>query len=143
MNEQLRLYRVSIDFTQLVLSIQHVKTVHGCSPIEADGTQITHLELVPPGPKTRNREPTPPFILAAFSRVPDHFSDAQIQEEPVSVLARWELGTLKPVLHPTFAQLVSKRSNPAPVADLPVYTFLFDIGKATDKSTRQKLTSRE
>lgn len=121
MDEQLRLYRISIDFTQLVINVQHVKTVHDCASQEVDSTQITHLELVPPGPETRNREPTSPFILAAFSRVPDKFHDTQIQEEPVSILARWELGALQPMLHPTFAQLVSKKSNIAPIVDLPVW----------------------
>ncbi len=119
-NEQLRLYRVSIDFSNLVFNVHHVKTVHDCSPLEIDSARITHLELVPPGPETRNREPTSPFILAAFSGVPDQFQDSQIQEEPVSILARWELGILKPLLHPTFAQLVSKKSNIIPVVDLPV-----------------------
>jgi hypothetical protein len=123
MDEQLRLYRISIDFSQLVFNVQHIETVHDCSSLEVDSARITHLELVPPGPETRNREPTSPFILAAFSRVPDQFHDTQIQEEPVSLLARWELGVLKPMLHPTFAQLVSKKSNIAPIVDLPVWVF--------------------
>ena len=120
MDEQLRLYRISIDFPQLVLTVEHVGTIPDCSPFELDNAQITHLELVPPGPETRNREPTSPFILAAFSRVPDQFNDTQIQEEPVSVLARWELVTSKRTLHPVFIQLHSKKSNTAPVVDLPV-----------------------
>ena len=95
-------------------------TIPDCSPFEVDNAQITHLELVPPGPETRNREPTSPFVFAVFSRIPDQFSDTQIQEEPVSVMARWELGTVKPTLHPVFMQLHSRKSNVAPVVDLPV-----------------------
>ena len=104
----------------MVLSVDHVGTVPDCSPFEVDNAHITHLELVPPGPETRHREPTSPFILAAFSRVPDQFHDTQIQEEPVSVLARWDFSTFKPVLHPVFIQLHSRKSNVAPVVDLPV-----------------------
>lgn len=130
MDKQLRLYRVGIDFQQLVFNIQHLKTVNDCSPLDQESNsslmsrkmfcQMSHLELIAPGPETRNRKPTSPFALAVFSYVPDHSQNSVIREEPFSVLARWELHVAKAKLHPSFEQLTSKRPNVSSPGELPV-----------------------
>lgn len=156
MDRQLRLYRVSVDFSQLSLNVQHLKTVNDCSPFEVDSgdshesfssyAQITHLELIPPGPETRNRGPTSPFILAAFSYVPDQYHVTQMSEEPFSILARWELGSHVPTLHPSFAQLTSKKSNAPPVTGFSVCLgseyLIKDESMIADTYSSQKPTSR-
>lgn len=125
-DKQLRLYRVGIDFQQLVFNIQHLKTINDCSPIGQENISasmtrkmsLSQLELIAPGPD-RTRGTTSPLALAVFSYIPDHSQDDAIREEPFSILARWELHGAKPKLHPSFEQLTSKRPNLSP-GELPV-----------------------
>lgn len=128
-DKQLRLYRVSIDFQQFVFNIQHLKTINDCFPMDQESNnllmsrkmscQMSHLELIAPGPEIRNRAPTAPFVLAVFSYVPDHSQDDAIRE-PFSILSRWELHGAKAKLHPSFEQLTSKRPNVSSTGELPV-----------------------
>ncbi|MCJ1266503.1 mediator complex subunit [Lobaria immixta] len=128
-DKQLRLYRVGIDCQQLVFNIQHLKTINDCSPMDQEGNsslmsrkmscQMSHLELIPPGPEMRTRGPTSPFALAVFSYVPDHSHDDSVREEPFSILARWEFHGAKTKLHPSFEQLTSKRPNFSSPGELP------------------------
>lgn len=129
-DKQLRLYRVGIEFQQLVFNIQHLKTISDCSPMDQEGNnslmsrkmscQISHLELIPPGPDIRNRGSASPVALAVFSYVPDNSQHDAIREEPFSILARWELHVAKAKLHPSFEQLTSKRPNVSSPGELPV-----------------------
>ena len=130
-DKQLRLYRVGIDFQQLRFSIQHLKSVSHCSPLDQDGNsplmnigifcQLSHLAFIPHGPETRNREPTPAFILGVFSYVSEDSHENSMHQDPLTILARWELRSASPKLHPSFEQLTSKRPNASAVAqNLPV-----------------------
>lgn len=112
-DQQLRLYRVGVDFQQMIFNTQHMKTINHCSPLDYDGNspltrpcQISHLEFVPPGPETRNREATDAFIIVIFS-----CQETSIHEEPFSIISKWELHNAKPELHPSFEQLTSKKPS--------------------------------
>lgn len=130
-DKQLRLYRVSIEFQQQRFSIQHLKSVSDCSPLDQDSNgslmniemlcQLSHLAFIPHGPETRNREPTPAFILCVFSYVPEDSQKNSMHQDPLTILARWELHSASPMLHSSFEQLTSKRPNgPSLAHDLQV-----------------------
>lgn len=118
-DKQLRLYRVGIDFQQQRFSIQHLKSISDCSPLDTNGSlmniemlhQLSHLAFIPHGPETRNREPTPAFILGVFSYVPEDSQKNSMHQDPLTILARWELHSARPKLHSSFEQLTSKRPN--------------------------------
>lgn len=124
-DKHLRLYRVSINFQKLGFSIENLKSVSDCSPLDQnnDGSlmniemlcQLSHLAFIPHGPETRNREPTPAFILGAFSYVPEDSQKNSIHQDPLTILARWELQSASPKLHSSFGQLTSKRPNASSV----------------------------
>lgn len=139
-DRQLRLYRVSIVFQHLKINIQHLKTINDCSPRDWDGDslinrsamcQLSHLELIGPGPEIRNPELNPPFILAVFSYVPNQDLDNAMREEPLSIFSRWELYSAKPKLHPSFEHLTSKKPNVSAPTELAVrqnfYAFSFPL----------------
>lgn len=129
-DKQLRLYRMSFDFSKMSFSIQHIKTINHCSPLEQDrkelssfpdaSLQISHLLLVPPGPETRNRGPKDPFILVVFPQILDQYYDENVRDEPRSILSRWEFRSTEPMLHPSFEQLASKKPGASYSGDLPV-----------------------
>lgn len=120
-DKQLRLYRVGIDFQQQRFSIQHLKSVSDCSPLDQDTNgslmniemlyQLSHLAFIPHGPDTKNREPAPAFILGVFSYVPEDSQKNSMHQDPLTILARWELHSARPKLHSSFEQLTSKRPN--------------------------------
>lgn len=120
-DKQLRLYRVGIDFQQQRFSIQHLKSVSDCSPLDQDTNgslmniemlyQLSHLVFIPHGPDTKNREPAPAFILGVFSYVPEDSQKNSMHQDPLTILARWELHSARPQLHSSFEQLTSKRPN--------------------------------
>lgn len=124
-DKQLRLYRVGVDFQQMMFNIQHVKTINNCSPLDYEGSsssskpcQISHLEFIPPGPETRNREAKNAFILAVFSQ--ENSQDPTLHEEPFSIISKWELHSTKPMLHPSFEQLTLKKSSASASGNLLV-----------------------
>lgn len=124
-DKQLRLYRVGVDFQQMMFNTQHLKTINHCSPLDFDGSnslirscQISHLEFVPPGPETRNREAKDAFILVVFSQ--ENYRETTIREEPFSIISKWELQNAKPKLHPSFEQLTSKKPSASTSGNLPV-----------------------
>lgn len=124
-DKQLRLYRIGVEFQQTRISITHMQTINNCSPLDYDGSnsltkacQISHLEFVPPGPETRNREAKDAFIIAVFSQ--DTSQEMSILGEALSILSRWELNSVKPRLHPSFGQLTSKKPGTSTSSILPV-----------------------
>jgi hypothetical protein len=128
-DKRLRLYRITIDFQQMLFSAQHVKTIDHCSPLEQtdnsspksyDSSCLSHLQILPPGPETRHREPKDPFILAIFSQIPDQTHDPTTQEGLSTVLARWQLCSQKPKLNTSFEQLIPKKLSGNFPGDLPV-----------------------
>lgn len=129
-DKRLRFYRVSIDFQQMLFNTQHLKTVDFCSPLDQPGIssslsydascQLSHLQMLPPGPETGHRESKDPFVLAVFSQIPDHTQDPTAREGLCSVLARWEFCSRKPTLHSSFEQLMPKKPNALFPEDLPV-----------------------
>lgn len=118
------------------IHIQHNKIEGTCSPLYVtqdvpDPTsgiargfmsqpQLSHLDLMPHGPETRNREPTYPTVVAVFSHIPNQYDKSQLHEDAFSIMARWELCVTKAGLHPAFDQLASKKIQPAETRDLPV-----------------------
>ena len=151
MDKLLRVYRVNIDFQQPldrqkippthvgpmpVLHVQHLKLMNECSPLIEHGdaddynsngllysqARLSHLELVPAGPDARRRDTMYPVVLAIFSMIPDHYQNTQIQEEPLSIISRWELRNAEISLHKSFEQLSSQKSNAVSNADLSVGT---------------------
>ena len=127
--KRLRFYRVSIDFQQMHFHAQHLKTIDYCSPLDQPDNslslnynasfQLSHLQLLPPGPGT-GQKPADPVILAIFSQIPDHIQDHSVREGFCSVLARWEFCSRKPTLHSSFEQLMPKKTNAIIPGDLPV-----------------------
>ena len=119
-----------------VIHIQHVKIEGMCSPLIVpqdinDPTaglgrgfgsqaQLSHLDLIPHGPETRNREPTYPTIVAVFSHIPNQYDKGQLHEDAFSIIARWQLCITKASLHPAFDQLASKKTQAAQIGDLAV-----------------------
>lgn len=119
-----------------MIHIQHVKIEGICSPLNVtqdlnDPTsgigrgsmsqaQLSHLDLMPHGPETRNREPTYPTIIAVFSHIPNQYDKGQLHEDAFSIIARWELCINKAGLHPAFDQLASKKTQAAETGDLTV-----------------------
>ena len=129
-DKQLRLYRLSIDFQQMSVNIQHIKTINNCSPLDQENNgsmvnrdlacQLSHLDLIPQGLEARNRESAPPFILAAFSYVPVSHQNSSLRDEPLTIFSRWELRNAQPKLHPSFEQLTPKKANATSARELPV-----------------------
>ena len=129
-DKRLRLYRVSIDFQQMLFNTQHLKTLDCCSPLEQPGSssslsydascQLSHLQMLPRGPETGHRELKDPFILAVFSQIPDNTQDSSARGGICSVLARWEFCSRKPTLHPNFEQLLPRKQGALFPGDLPV-----------------------
>ena len=129
-SKELRLYRVRVDFPNTRFQIRHLKTVHECSPQDQDtgrlsatpvvSCRLSHLEIIPAGPETHTRGPTNPFVLAVFSHAPGYYHEPNLQDEPFSILSRWEYRNSKPHLHPSFEQLLSKKPGAPPPTDLSV-----------------------
>lgn len=121
--QQLMLYRITFNFQRLAFDIQHLKTLSDCFPKgihlgnpglgeTSASAQLTHLEYFPQGPENLKGDPARPFVLAAFTSLAHH------NQEPYSIVCRWELHSIKPQLHSQFEQL-SKKSNSS-LPDLPV-----------------------
>lgn len=129
-DKRLRFYRISIDFQQLLFTTQHEKTIDHCSPLEhtlnssisnyGSSCQLSHLQILPPGPETRHREPKDPFILAVFSQISDQTHDPTVREGLSTVLVRWEICSPKPKLNTSFEQLIPKKLSANFPWDFPV-----------------------
>ena len=130
---ELRVYRASIDFVQLRVFIHHVKVLSHCLPLDEvqEGNledtdalpsqpQLSHLEFVPPGPRTDNKGWTCPFILASFSWLVDNLEGPSAQAVERTVLCKWQLLHTMPRLHPSFETLSSRKGNVSSPVDLPV-----------------------
>ena len=83
-------------------------------------SQLSILEFLPPGPRSANKEPTPPILLASFSYVSDHFQNSPAVAVQATVLGKWELQIATPKLHTSFNSLSSKKTSASPVAELTV-----------------------
>ena len=133
-DRELRVYRVRLDFAQSRVSMQHIKVLNQCSPLDdivngrsleeqdvlPSHAQLSHLEFIPPGPRTDNKEWAHPFILASFSFLSDDLQGSSVQGEQFTVLCKWQLQHTAPKLHPSFETLSSKRGNAPSIVDLPV-----------------------
>ena len=148
-SRQLRLYRVLISWfgqdqagstgpgmSSPTLSIRHMKVANECYPLNTESSsptnflmtpstnaQLSHLELLPRGPETRNVDGALPTIVAVFSYVPQsqQFSNEELREDAFSVISRWELKTEKSTLHASFDTLASKRVKSSGAQDLEVW----------------------
>ncbi|KAI9825559.1 MAG: mediator complex subunit [Phylliscum demangeonii] len=79
---------------------------------EASGSpQLSHLELLPLPPPTRNSEPVRPTILLVLSQCPGPQSPGY--QETYSVLVRWELRDVTQKLHPELEKLASQTKSTA------------------------------
>ena len=134
-DKELRVYRLTIDFGSMRANLQHLKIMQQCRPLdwhsEIDslhpGTmpsfaQLSLLEFVPPHPITNSREYTPPFVLAAFTSIPDESQDAVSISTPLTVISKWEIQTTSPELHPSFGSLSSKKNISSSAGGLSVST---------------------
>lgn len=131
--KELRVYRLSLDFEHQSIGLQHLKVLNHCTPLDEnpdaasvqyDGmqarSQLSLLEFLPPGPRSANKEPTHPVLLASFSHVSDQFQNSSTHAVQATVLCKWELQIAMPKLHASFNSLSSKKTNASPVAGLPV-----------------------
>ena len=127
------MYRLSLDFEHQSISLQHLKVLNYCTPLDDNPddafaqydrvqsrSQLSLLEFLPPGPKYANKDPTHPVLLASFSYLSNHFQSSPAQTVPATVLCKWELQTATPDLHTSFNLLSSKKTTESPVAELPV-----------------------
>ena len=83
-------------------------------------SQLSLLEILPPGPRSANREPSPPVLLASFSYVSDSFQHSPAHAVQATILCKWELQIATPKLHSSFNSLSSKKATASSVAELPV-----------------------
>lgn len=131
--KQVRLYRVDVDWPRQGFNIEHVKTIADCSPAYEDAdesglslslpcpeAQLYHLELVSPAPDIRSKETFAPMLLAFFCDFAHLNGHSSIGNGPSTSIARWELDSFKPALHPGFSQLPSKKSSASHPSELQV-----------------------
>lgn len=130
---QLRLYRVTIDWQQLAgkdqttslpkILVQHLETVDECRPmlydtnlqqenysIPSPEAKLSHLEMLPQSTDPRIKENTPPIILVVFSHIGSQYSTVEAREQAHTILSRWVLRNVELTLHPAFGSLTSKKS---------------------------------
>ena len=114
--------------------MQHIKILNYCLPFDEvtngrnleehdalpSHAELSHLEFIPPGPKTDNKEWVHPFILASFSLLSDDLQGPSAQGGQFTVLCKWQLQHTAPKLHPSFETLSSKKGNASSILDLPV-----------------------
>ena len=129
-NRELRIHRLRLDFEKAAINVKHLKLIADCtSAAEASEltspaydpstiqTQLTMLDFIPPGPESKSRAPTQPFVLTAFSCFSPDFQGGDTVN---TILYKWELYTQKTPLHSSFAQLSSKRHNTFSRPEQPV-----------------------
>ena len=149
-SQQLMLYRVTFNFQRLAFDIQHLKTLSDCFPKDINlgnpdlgetsaSAHLTHLEYFPQGPENLKGDPSRPFVLAAFTSLPDT-SHPHHNQEPCSIVCRWELHSIKPQLHSQFEQLSRKSNSSLP--DLPVRMCLCYHPTKLSNENRWKSPSR-
>ncbi|KAL9604464.1 MAG: hypothetical protein Q9219_000429 [cf. Caloplaca sp. 3 TL-2023] len=127
----IRVYRVEINWSKQEFIINHFKTIADCSPASDDGdvdvladnsqyseAQLYNLELIAPLPDVQGKEALAPLLLAFFSNPSYSDDNLQMGSNPSTSIARWELISSKPMLHPNFLQLASKRSGASSPKDL-------------------------
>ena len=132
-DEELRIYRVELDFAHLRVILQHLQVLNHCLPLnEANEgalgdngasplqAKLSHLEFIPPGPRTDNKEWRHPVILACFSYVSDNIQGHSAQTVQLTVVCKWQLQHVPPKLHLGFESLSSKKAHAPAGVDLPV-----------------------
>ncbi|KAL8784654.1 MAG: hypothetical protein Q9195_008957 [Heterodermia aff. obscurata] len=96
--QQLMLYRITFNFQQRIFDIQRLKTLSNCFPKDISlgnpdlgetsaSVQLTHLEYFPQGPENLKGDPSRPFVLAAFTSLPDT-GHTHHNQEPYSILSK-------------------------------------------------------
>lgn len=136
-SKQIRLYRVVVEWSKQSFLIENVKTIADCSSPKQDvdtnelpsslpypEAQLYHLEMLSHAPDLRSKETFPPLLLAFFCNYPQHNSSPSVGNELWTSIARWELNSTKPTLHPSFSQLSSKKPNAPTSSELQVESFL-------------------
>ncbi|KAF8534374.1 mediator complex, subunit Med16 [Trichophaea hybrida] len=91
------------------LSIIRIKIVDSAFPADMphdpSRAQLTHLEFLGPMPVTHPGSPTPaPTVLCVFS-------GKSAEQQPFTVVSRWDLRDTPSVLHPSFDQLGARRAS--------------------------------
>ena len=127
------MYRLGLDFEHQSISLQHLKVLNHCTPLDEnpDGpsaqydslqsrSQLSLLEILPPGPRSANKDATPSVLLASFSYVSDSFQHSPAHAIQSTVLCKWELQSATPKLHTSFNSLSSKKIMASQTAELPV-----------------------
>lgn len=114
--QQMRLYRVSVDIEKTEIEVRIVKIIGGFGPQTQDSmgsdafngyapsAVLTYLDVLPLGPESKSRAAAPPLILAGFSRLADDF---EAGGEQTTILSRWEIEKNNTQLHPLFDTLSS------------------------------------
>lgn len=142
-DKELRVYRLSLDFEHQRIGLQHLKVLNHCTPLDespdgasarSDGvqsrSQLSLLEFLPPSPRSGNKEPTHPILLASFSYASDHFQHSPAHAAQATMLCKWELQIVTPKLHTSFNSLSSKKGSASPVTELPVSRIAQSLPKA-------------
>lgn len=122
-SRRIRVHRVEIDWTRQAFIINHMSTIAECSLTNNETDEISmtstlpypedqlyHLELLPPGPDSRNKETSAPLLLAFFRISSDQADHLPVGNSMSTSIVRWELDSCKPSLHSSFSQLASKKS---------------------------------
>ncbi|KAL8920524.1 MAG: hypothetical protein Q9172_004478 [Xanthocarpia lactea] len=137
-SQRIRTYRVCVDWSRQCFLVDHLTTIVDCSPDNdaLDGTglssslpysepQLYHLEILSPAPDLRKKNNTLPLLLLAFfCSASDRNEHPTVAINHSTFIVRWELSSIKPILHPSFSQLASKKPNGTHTSDLqPDITF--------------------
>ena len=89
------------------IEIGHLTMLEHVAPQQADAARLSELQLLPRIPPVAT-EPTSmslPTVLAVFTRATIPADATQQAQEAFSVIARWNVETVVPTLHPAFAKL--------------------------------------
>ncbi|KAL8709289.1 MAG: hypothetical protein Q9225_007469 [Loekoesia sp. 1 TL-2023] len=130
-SKRIRIYRIELDWPRQAFVVDHLKTIAHCSftndDVDETGlasnlpypeAQLYHLEMISPGPDIRSKETSAPLLLAFFCNSSYQNDRLPVGNHPSTRIARWELNSLKPTLHPSFSQLASKKSGASNSNDL-------------------------
>ncbi len=117
-DKQVRLYKVGTVLYHMRIDPQLVRIVENFGPLIhnveslplgyeriAKSSKLSLLILVPSGPESKTRSPTPPFILAGYSYLSDDF---QAGGEQMTTICKLTIQRSPCKLHPSFGTQPAK-----------------------------------
>ncbi|KAL8701035.1 MAG: hypothetical protein Q9224_000687 [Gallowayella concinna] len=131
LSNHIRTYRIGVNWSRQCFVVDHLKTIVDCTPtsnvlgqsrlpssLPYLNPQLYHLEILSPTTDVRKKDTIPPLLIAFFCSAGDQISQSSGTNEISTFIVRWELTSIKPILHPSFSQLASKKPNGPTSGDL-------------------------